>query len=84
MSTELNFLAETWRSIDENGSMIWCVYHNKLSILYYFNDENIDLEKLLKCFTDNACEFNIDRMGWKLPFKIKITNSEDWNYDYFK
>ena len=63
MSTELNLLFETRRSIEENGSMIWHVYHNKLSILYYFNDENVDFEKLLKCFNDNACEFNIDQMG---------------------
>ena len=63
MSTELNFLVKSCRSIDENGSMIWSVYHSKLSILYYFNDENIDLEKRLKCFNDNACEFNIDQMG---------------------
>ena len=47
MSTELNFLVKSCRSIDENGSMIWSVYHSKLSILYYFNDENIDLEKRL-------------------------------------
>ena len=42
------------------------------------------LGKLLKFFNDNACEFNLDQMGWKLPFKMEIIDSEGWNYDYFK
>ena len=68
MNNEWDFLNKTWRSIDENGSMIWRVYPNKLSILYYFNDENIDLEKTLKFFSENTRDFNLDQIGWKLPF----------------
>ena len=68
MNNEWDFLNKTWRSVDENGSMIWRVYPNELSTLYYFNDENIDLEKTLKCFNENAHDFNLDQIGWKLPF----------------
>ena len=56
----------------------------KLSILYYFNDENINLENILKCFSENALDFNLDQIGWKLSFEMKMTNSEVWNNDYFK
>ena len=48
MNTEWDIFIKTQRSVDKNGSMTWRVYPNKLSILYYFNDENFDLEKILK------------------------------------
>ena len=32
-STELDFLVETQRSIDKNGSMTWHVYHNNFVLL---------------------------------------------------
>ena len=84
MNTYWDFLIKTWRSVDQNGSMTWRVYPNKLSILHYFNNENIDLEKILKCFNENARDFNLDQKGWKLPFEMKMTNSEVWDNDYFK
>ena len=45
-----NFLVDFWAEADENGSMTWNVKHDKISILYYFNDENIDLEKKISFF----------------------------------
>ena len=41
-----NFLINLWTTVDENGSVTWTVMEGKISILYYFNDENIDLENL--------------------------------------
>ena len=36
-----NFLFNFWTTADENGSMKWNVAHDKISILYYSNDENV-------------------------------------------
>ena len=33
-------------TVDENGSMTWTVTEYEISILYYFNNENIDLKNL--------------------------------------
>ena len=41
-----NLLVNFWTTVDENGSMISTVTEYEISILYYFNDENIDLENL--------------------------------------
>ena len=38
-----NFLVNFWTTVDENGSMTWTVTDDKISILYYFNNKNIDM-----------------------------------------
>ena len=77
-------MVSTWKRTDENGSINWRVYSNKLSVFFYFNVENIDLDELLKHFNDNSREFNLPSAGWKLPFKMQKSDAEGWNYDYFK
>ena len=52
--SEFNFLVDFWRNTDENSSMAWAVYANKISILYYFNDENINLEYILPLLNNFA------------------------------
>ena len=37
-----NLLVNFWTAVDENGSMTWTVTEYEISILYYFNNENID------------------------------------------
>ena len=44
-----NFLVNFLTTVDKNGSMTWTVTDDKISILIYFNDENIDLKKFF-CF----------------------------------
>ena len=39
-----NLFADFWHSVDKNGSMTWSVTDQQISILYYFNSENIDLK----------------------------------------
>ena len=38
-----NFLVNFWTTVDENGSMTWTVTDDKISILYYFNNKNINM-----------------------------------------
>lgn len=38
-----NFLVNFWATVDENGRMTWTVTDDKISILYYFNNKNIDM-----------------------------------------
>ena len=73
-----------WTTVDENGSMTWNVTQDKISILYYFTDENIDLQNILSVLNDFVRTYSIDTQGWKLPFTMQVLNSEHWNYDYFK
>ena len=70
--------------MDENGSMTWTVSNDEISILYYFNDENIDLEKFLSLHNEFAEFHELEQHGWKLPFRMQVSNSETWNNDYFK
>ena len=74
-------MVSTWRSTNENGSMTWRAHSNKLSVLFCFDDENIDLDELLKHFNYNAHEFNLPSAGWKLSFKMQKSDVERWNYD---
>ena len=79
-----NFMVNFWTTVDENGSMTWNVTQDKVSILYYFNDENIDLQNILSLLNDFASTYGLDTQGWKLPFTMQVSNCKHWNYDYFK
>ena len=79
-----NFTINFWTTVDENGSMTWNVTQDKISILYYFTDENIDLQNILSVLNDFVRTYSLDTQGWKLPFTMQVSNSEHWNYDYFK
>ena len=37
-----------------NGSVIWKISKDSISILHYFRDENIDLEKILELLNSLA------------------------------
>ena len=84
MTTAFDFLVNFWRIIDKNGSMIWTISDNHISILYYFNDENLDFQKSLDILNSYASSFGLAERGWKLPFKTQVSNSETWNRDYFE
>ena len=79
-----NLMVNFWTMVDENGSTIWTVMEDKISILYYFNDENIDLENSFSLLNNFAFKYGLDVQGWKLPFTMTVSNCEHWNYDYFK
>ena len=55
-----NLSVNVWTEVDENGSMIWNVTCDKISILYYFDDENIDLEKMLFVLHEFAKTYGLD------------------------
>ena len=79
-----NLMVNFWTMVDENGSIIWTVMEDKISILYYFNDENIDLENSFSLLNNFAFKYGLDVQSWKIPFTITVSNSKHWNYDYFK
>ena len=79
-----NFLVNIWTTVDENGSMTWTITDNKVSILYYFNDKNIDLEQILSLLNNFVETYGLNSTGWKLSFVMQVSNSEHWNYNYFK
>ena len=73
-----------WRTIDENGSMTWTKSEKEIPILYYFNDENIDLQKIIDLLNRLGDGHHLDERGWKLPFEMQVSDSESWNCDYCK
>ena len=79
-----NFMVNLCTTVDKNGSMTWSVTQDKISILYYFNDENINLENILSFLSTFARTYGLNSQGWKLPFTMPVSNSEHRNYDYFK
>ena len=74
--SEFNHLVDFWRTIDENGNKTWAVYVNRISILYYFNDENIKLECIISVLKQFAREQNLGQFGWKLPFRMQKSDVE--------
>ena len=70
-----NFMVNFWTTLDENGSMTWTVSKDKISTLYYFN-ENMDLENILSLLNNFAFTYGLDAQGWKLPFTMTVSNSE--------
>ena len=79
-----NFFIDFWHTINENSSMTWSVSDKKILLLYYFNSKNIDLEDILLLLNVFGCQQRLSRMGWKLLFKMQNSNSETWNYEFFK
>ena len=79
-----NFMVNFWTMVDENDSITWTVTEDKISILYDFNDENIDLENSFSLLNNFAFKYGLDVQSWKIPFTITVSNSKHWNYDYFK
>ena len=77
-----NLLVNFWAKTDD--SMTWNVMRDKISILYYFNDENIELEKMLLLLNEFTKTYRLDFQGWKLPFTMAESGPERWNYDYVK
>ena len=79
-----NFMVNFWTTVDEKGGMTWTVTKDKISISYYLNDENINLENILFILNNFAFTYWLDAQGWKLSFTMTVSHSEHWNYDYFK
>ena len=75
-SLSFNFLVNLWTTVDKNGSMTWTVTKNKISILYYFNDETTDLENILSLLNTFARTYGLDSQSWKLSFTMQVSNSE--------
>ena len=48
---------------------------NHVSILYYFNDENLDLQNILDVLSSYASSFGLAQRGWELPFTMQVSNS---------
>ena len=84
MTSAFNFILNFWRTMDESGSMTWTISNNKISILYYFNDESIDLEESFNLLNSSGSSYELNQPGWKLPFIMQVSDPKTWNRDYFK
>ena len=62
-------MVNVWATVDENSSRTRAVTEDKISILYYFNDENIDLENTLSIL-NFAFTYGLDAQGRKHPFTM--------------
>ena len=80
----LSFFVKFWRSVDENSSITCSATDDKFSILYYFNSKHLDLDYLLSLLNTFVREQQLDRLAWKLPFKMNVPSEELWVYNYFK
>ena len=58
-----NFMVNFWTTVDENGTMTWTVTEDKISTLYYFNDENFFLENILFLLNNVAFTYRLDAQG---------------------
>lgn len=84
MILEFNLFVNFWRTVEENVSMTWSIVDDNISILYYFNGENIDLEKILGLLNRLSYAYELEHCGWNLPLTMQKSNSEGWNYGYYK
>ena len=80
----LSFFVKFWCSVDENSNITCSATDDKFSILYYFNSKHLDLDYLLSLLNTFVREQQLDRLAWKLPFKMNVASEEPWVYDYFK
>ena len=63
MGIAFNFIVNILRTTEENGSMSWTISDNQISILYYFNNENLDLQKILDILNSYASRFALAQRG---------------------
>ena len=82
MTTAFDFLVNFWRTIYENGSMIWTISDNQYRIILTM--KILICKKKLDILNSYASSFGLAQRGWKLPFKMQVSNSETWNRDYFE
>ena len=81
---EFSVYYQFFKDCDENGSVTWYILNDKFLVLYYYNDNDIGLKKILNRFNFIANKFEISKKGWKLPFCMEHSNAEKWNYDFKK
>lgn len=63
MGITFHFIVNILRTIEETGSMPWTISDNQISILYYFNNENLDLQKILDVLNSYASRFGLAQRG---------------------
>ena len=63
MGIAFNFIVNILRTTEENGSMSWTISDNQISILYYFNNENLDLQKILDVLNSYSSRFGLAQRG---------------------
>ena len=80
----LTFLPTFGEPLKKMSRFTWTVSDNEISILYYFNDENINLQNILKLLNSFASSFGLDQRGWQLPFTMQTSDLETWSRNYYK
>ena len=80
----LTFLPTFGEPLKKMARFTWTVSDNEISILYYFNDENINLQNILKLLNSFASSFGLDQRGWQLPFTMQTSDLETWSRNCYK
>ena len=79
---EFDLCLTFYSELDDNGSTTWFVDSRKNFINYYYNDENIDLNRMLEKCNTFAVNLNFREKGWKKPFVMQIRRPEEYNNDF--
>ena len=84
-SAEFDLCYNFWRQFDILGSMTWDIRHNKITINFYVNDENVDIEVMSYMLSETVRETpRLLENGWQPNFKMTISSPEPWITDYYK
>lgn len=80
--TEFDLSLKFYLELDDSGSTTWFVDSRKSFIKYYYNDENIDLNKTPEKLNIFAVNLNFRETGWKKPFVMQIGRPEKCYNDF--
>ena len=83
-SPEFGLCYEFFRHFDVLGWCTWHIFPHKIVILFYFNDENIDVDIMVHWLNLEVSKGRMLNSGWKTDFKIICTWLELWIDNFFK
>ena len=84
MSPEFEICCKLSMKFDCLGSFTWSIQPRKIVILFYFNDENIDIQLLKDWLTLGGESSGLASAGRKLLFELICSRPEKWINDYYK
>ena len=84
-SPEFQLCYDFWFEFDILGLMTWDISNNEIKIVFYYNDENVDVE--IMPYRLNKTVGNRPALlprGWRPNFKMVISKFEPWITDFYK
>ena len=84
MSPEFELCYEFFMKLDCLGSCMWSIQPRKTVVLFYLNNENIDIKLMKGWLTFGAEISGLTSADWKLYFKLICSKPEEWINDCYK